>query len=298
MGESIIEYCKITHPNHKFTFVNVDKYEGEDTGPGYSALMCKEYLQSPFYFIMGDCLIDSPLPHIDGNWLGVQMTDFPEKYSTISIDGMDNVNLLVNKSENGFNNAFIGLGGIFDYEIFWDELEKNIKNGELVCAFENKTKYPNLKVKKLKWFDTGNLDDLERAREHFKDTPISLKKDTEEITYKDNKTFLKFIPNKTALSNKIVRAKHLSEMIPLNFGSTNNFIHYKWNDGETPYEIDDVNVYTSFLSILKEKLKTIQLSSKLDLKLFYETKTKNRMNLFLEKYGQAYFVSEYEINGV
>jgi choline kinase len=68
-GESIIEYCKITYPKHKFTFVNVDKYEGENTGPGYSALMCKEHLQSPFYFIMGDCLIDSPLPHIDGNWL-------------------------------------------------------------------------------------------------------------------------------------------------------------------------------------------------------------------------------------
>jgi NDP-sugar pyrophosphorylase family protein/mannose-6-phosphate isomerase-like protein (cupin superfamily) len=297
-GESIIEYCKITYPKHKFTFVTVDKYEGENTGPGYSALMCKEHLQSPFYFIMGDCLIDSPLPHIDGNWLGVQTTDFPEKYSTISIDGVDNVNSLINKSENGFDHAFIGLGGIYDYEIFWNELEKNIKDGELVCAFENATNYPTLKIKKLKWFDTGNLDDLERAREYFKDNPISLKKDTEEITYKEKETFLKFIPNKKILSNKIIRAKHLSDMIPLDFGSTNNFIHYKWNEGKTPYEIDNVNVYTSFLNVLKEKLKTIQPSSESDLELFYQTKTKNRMNLFLEKYGQTYFVSEYEINGV
>lgn len=297
-GDSIKEYCEITHPNHKFTFVTVDRFEGEGTGPGYTTLQCKEHLQRPFYFTMGDCLIDSPLPHIDGNWLGVHPTSFPEKYSTILTDENDNVKSLVNKNENGYDLAFIGLGGIFDYEIFWSELEKNIKNGELVTSFENPENYPTFKVKKLKWLDTGNLDDLERAKEHFKDEPLSLKKDTSEITYKDGNTFLKFVPNNESLQNRITRASHLNEMIPNGFGHTNHFMYYTWVDGKPPYYLDSLDVFTSFLDVFKEQLKTIVNNSVKDINEFYQNKTNGRMKLFLEKYGQEYFESEYEVNGV
>jgi dTDP-glucose pyrophosphorylase/mannose-6-phosphate isomerase-like protein (cupin superfamily) len=297
-GNSIKDYCKITHPNHKFTFVEVDKYEGEGTGPGYSTLQCKEHLQKPFYFIMGDCLIDSPLPYIDGNWLGVQPTSFPEKYSTISVDNNDNILSLVNKNENGNDLAFIGLGGIFNYETFWSELEKNIKDGELVCAFENPKIFPTLKIKKLKWLDTGNLDDLERAKEHFKDNPLSLKKDTSEITYKDNNVFLKFTPNKKSLNNRIIRAKHLEGLIPLGFGHSDSFMYYDWNEGKPPYELDNLDVYTSFLNVFKEQLKTTVTNSESDLHTFYELKTNDRMNMFLGKYGNDYYNLEHEINGV
>lgn len=297
-GNSIKEYCKITHPNHTFIFIEVNKYDGVGTGPGYSTLQCKEHLQRPFYFIMGDCLIDSRLPYIDGNWLGVQPTSFPEKYSTISIDNNDNVVSLINKNENGNDLAFIGLGGVFNYEIFWEQLEKNIKNGELVCAFENPKIFSTLKIKKLKWLDTGNLDDLDRAKEYFKDTPLSLKKDTSEITYKDNNIFLKFIPNKVSLSNRITRAKYLKELVPSGFNHSNSFIYYDWNEGKPPYELDNLNVYTSFLNILKEQLKTTVSNSKSDLHKFYQVKTKDRISMFLDKNGNDYYNLEHEINGV
>ena len=90
-GESIKEYCKITHPNKNFIFVNVDKFDPKVSGPGYSALCCMEHLQRPFYFITGDCLIDTQLPFIDGNWLGVYPTSYPEKYSTILSDNNQNI---------------------------------------------------------------------------------------------------------------------------------------------------------------------------------------------------------------
>jgi NDP-sugar pyrophosphorylase family protein/mannose-6-phosphate isomerase-like protein (cupin superfamily) len=297
-GDSIKDYCEITYPNHKFTFVNVDKFNPEDSGPGYSTLKCSEHLQRPFYFIMGDCLIDSPLPHIEGNWLGVHTTSFPEKYSTVEVDGADNIVSFKNKSSNGYDLAFIGLGCIFNYEIFWEELNKNLKNNELVSAFEDPKNYGYFKVKRLKWLDTGNLDDLERAKEHFKDKPLSLKKDISEITYRDNSKFLKFIPDSELLKRRVHRASCLSNEIPNNFNFKGNFIYYDWVDGNTLYELDNIDVYNGFLKIFEKRLNNVVETNVNDLREFYITKTKERYLIFVKKYGIEYSSLEHEINGI
>lgn len=297
--DSIKEYCKIVYPNHNFTFVDVSKFEGEETGPGFSALECKKYLDRPFYFVAGDCLIDCKLPYLDGNWLGVSPTSYPEKYSTIKIDDKENVISHINKDVNGHDLAFIGLGSIFDYEIFWNELEKNIKNGELVCAFENPTNYPTLKIKKIKWLDTGNLDDLNTTKEYFKDSPLSLLKETNEITYRDNSKFLKFIPNKSSLKNRVERSIHLKDFVPENFNHSDNFIYYDWNDGKCLYELDDINVFNNFLPILKNNIEKSKVGNRpSDIKKFYKDKTDNRVHNFLNKYSIDFYDTEHEINGV
>jgi hypothetical protein len=297
--DSIKEYCEITYPNHNFIFVDVSKFEGEGTGPGFSALECREHLQRPFYFVTGDCLIDSKLPHLDGNWLGVSPTSFPEKYSTIKTDEKDNVLSHINKDVNGHDLAFIGLGSIFDYNVFWNELEKNIKNGELVCAFENPNNYPTLKIKKLKWLDTGNLDDLNNTKQYFKDKPLSLVKKTSEIVYKDKNKFLKFIPNSTSLKNRVERTIHLKDFIPNNFMSTTNFISYDWNDGACPYELDDINVFNNFLPILKDNISKSKIPTRIgDIRKFYKEKTEKRVESFLSKHSKDFYDTEHEINGI
>jgi NDP-sugar pyrophosphorylase family protein/mannose-6-phosphate isomerase-like protein (cupin superfamily) len=296
-GDSIREYCQITHPKYNFTFVDIDKYEGDNTGPGYSALLCAKHLQRPFYFITGDCLIDSPLPHIDGNWLGVQPTSYPEKYSTIDVDDRNNVLSHKNKSEEGNDLAFIGMAGIFDYEIFWNELETNLIDGEIVTAFQNPSVYPTLKVKKLKWLDTGNLDDLTKTKEYLNDKPLSLKKETDEITYKDGDVFLKFTPNKNILKNRILRANKLNELIPNGFNYTDNFIYYNWEEGKSLYEYDNFDLFNNFLPKLKENLNKKIENSISDIKEFYLNKSIQRRDLFISKYNSEYFNSEHEING-
>jgi NDP-sugar pyrophosphorylase family protein/mannose-6-phosphate isomerase-like protein (cupin superfamily)/thiamine kinase-like enzyme len=297
-GNSIKDYCKITHPDYNFIFVDIDKFEGEDTGPGYSALLCANHLQRPFYFITGDCLIDSPLPHIDGNWLGVQPTSYPEKYSTIEVDSHNNVLSHKNKSEEGNDLAFIGMAGIFDYGVFWKELETNLINGEIVTAFQNPSLYPTLKVKELKWLDTGNLDDLTKTKEYFNDKPLSLKKETDEITYKDGGKFLKFTPNKNTLSKRISRADGLKNIIPNNFGYSDEFMYYDWFDGKTLYELDDMKIFELFLNNLEKNIKSQIPNSKIDIHNFYYDKTMERMSKFIDKYGYEYFELEHEINGV
>jgi len=297
-GSELKQYCQLAYPEHNFTFVNIDKYEGEGSGPGYSALQCKEYLQRPFYFAVADCIIDSKMPHLDGNWLAVHPTAYPEKYSTIQIDKDDNILAFTNKDAKGYDNAFIGLASIWDYEIFWSELEANMKNGELVSAFENTNKYTKFKAKHLKWLDTGNLDDLNRAKEYFHDYPLSLYKVTEEVTYKMG-NFIKFSPDREFNRNKAERAEILKDLIPSNFKSTDNFISYHWEQGDTLYRHDSSILYSKFLNQLEVNINSSE-KYKGDKELFdkfYGTKTTNRVLAFLDRFGSEYFNKNYSING-
>ncbi len=290
------EYCKLVFPNHKFTFVEIDNIDGEGSGPGYSALKCKEYLQRPFYITTCDCIIDSPIPHLDGNWLGVQPTSYPEKYSTILVDG-ENIVKYSNKSVEGYDLAFIGLAGIWDYKIFWEKLEKSINNGELVSAFESPLEYPTFKIKKLKWLDTGNLDDLNKSKQYFNDKPLSLQKDNNEITYREGNLFIKFTPEKSILQNRIERAKILNDFIPPNFNSVSNFIYYNWKDGNTLYEMDDLNLFRKFLNNFEKNLVEICNNSNKHTYEFYKLKTLKRFSKFIKKNGEKYYLHSYNING-
>ena len=297
-GNVIKEYCKLAHPNRKFIFVNIDDINSNNTGPGYSALNCKEYLNRPFYLAVADCIIDSELPPQDGNWLGVYPTSYPEKYSTVKSDIKGNILDFTNKSSKGFKDAFIGLASILEYDVFWDELENNMQSGEIVSAFSNPSKYSNFSIKRLKWLDTGTLDDLNRTKDYFNDNPLSLHKETNEITYKEHK-FIKFHPDQNNIQNKSKRAKILKNLIPSEFTNTNNFISYNWEDGKTLYNYNDINLYEKFLSTLNSnilKSKTWVGDEEL-YKSFYITKTKNRRDKFINRFGKKYYTKKYNING-
>lgn len=299
-GDELEQYCKLAHPQNNFKFITISDFDGEDSGPGQSALQCKEYLQRPFYFIVADCIIDSKLPHLDGNWLGVYPTSYPKKYSTVKIDTQDNILDFVNKSNKGFDNAFIGLASIWDYKTFWNQLQSNIKKGEIVSAFNNVGSYPNFKVKHLKWLDTGNLDDLNKTKEYFNDKPLSLYKVTSEITYKLDNNFLKFNPSKKNISDKSKRAKELNGLIPPNFQNTENFISYKWEPGKTLYEWDSLPLYNKFLDKLSYNIKMSKTKNgdEVTFNDFYVDKTKSRMDKFISRFGKKYFTQSFTINGV
>ena len=215
------------------------------------------------------------------------------------VDGSGNILDFVGVGTNGYDNAFIGLASIWDYDIFWNELETKMISGELVAAFTDSKKYPSFKAKPLKWLDTGNLDDLSRTREYFKDQPLSLFKVTDEITYKENK-FIKFNPDTTFIVNKSKRADALKGLVPAGFSSTKHFISYDWEAGNTLYESDSALLYKSFLDMFSEVIEKAE-KYKGDRELFekfYVEKTLQRRERFVGKFGTRYFTERYEVNGV
>ena len=173
-----------------------------------------------------------------------------------------------------------------------------MQSGEIVSAFSNPSKYSNFSIKRLKWLDTGTLDDLNRTKDYFNDNPLSLHKETNEITYKEHK-FIKFHPDQNNIQNKSKRAKILKNLIPSEFTNTNNFISYNWEDGKTLYNYNDINLYEKFLSTLNSnilKSKTWVGDEEL-YKSFYITKTKNRRDKFINRFGKKYYTKKYNING-
>ena len=297
-GESLKEYCLTSFPNHKFTFVDVEDFDAPNSGPGSTALKCKEFLQRPFYFTTADCIIDSPIPHLDGNWLGVYPTSYPEKYSTIQTDPQGNITKFTNKDTQGYDQAFIGLASIWDYTTFWTQLENNLEQGEIVSAFLTPEVYPTFKTKQLKWLDTGNLDDLNKTKLYFNDNPLSLYKETDEITYKENK-FIKFNPSTSFIKNKAARASALKDLIPSGFNAGTNFISYDWEPGDTVYNYDSLKTYNKFLKFFS---KVIELSQVYNAPTevfdkFYTEKTLNRKQKFLDKFGNKYLEQKFTVNG-
>ncbi len=297
-GEELKEYCELAFPYLKIRYLNIDDYDHPESGPGTSAIKFKEDLQRPFYITVADCIIDSNIPHIDGNWLGVQATSYPEKYATLDVNSNNDIISFSEKSRKGYDFAFIGIASIWDYSIFWKELENNMKNGELVHAFNNLKSYPSFKAKKLKWLDTGNLDDLNTTKIYFKDKPMSLSKVTGEITYKEDR-FIKFNPNSEVIDNLAKRAKKLKALIPNNFKQTKSFIAYEWEPGKTIYSYNSLKVYKKFLRFFENIIENSKIKSitKKAVDEFYITKTQIRKQSFIEKYGERYLKNQFVING-
>ena len=155
-----------------------------------------------------------------------------------------------------------------------------------------------LKLKSFKWLDTGNLDDLNRTKLYFNDNPLSLYKVTDEITYKEGK-FIKFNPSIDFIKNKSKRAKKLSSLIPSNFYSTNYFISYDWEKGDTLYTLDSLEYYNKFLGFFDTILRSSNVHdlNKETYKKFYIDKTENRKAKFIDRFGEKYYNQSFTING-
>ena len=290
-GNLVRDYCQAAHPNRNFIFVEVDKYEGEGTGPGYSIKQAKEYLQRPFIWVTADTIITDKLPPAEYNWLGLYPTGIPELYSTAEVkDGL--VINFKNKSKSGFTNAFIGLAGVYDYTNFWN----NIEDSEIVSAYYDITKYSEVKEHQFDWYDVGTVDNYIKAQKIFKDSvAYSIPKTNGEFLYKVDNTFIKISSDNNFISGRINRSKELSGLVPTLNYSGENLYSYDWREGKTLYDCD-IEILKNFL-VFCEKEMWKPIGSDLDCSDFYKNKTMNRLEMFLSNRDESY-KKTHNVNGV
>lgn len=293
-SNQVKEYCSAIHPDRNIKFIKIEDYTGKKSGPGTSLLACKDHLQRPFYFVTADCLVDEDFPEI-GNWLGVHPTSIPEIYSTVKIeDGM--ISSFVNKSPDGFDYAFIGLCAIRDYEIFWNQLEKNIKDtGEMVCAFYDPKKYPSLEAKTFKWHDIGTIENYLKVHNELENEKLGIPKTSGQFIYKlDGKVTKLFQKN---VKNSVERVKNLDKIAPKITYSGENVFSYDWIDGKTLYKRPEK--IKEFMKWSYKNLWTkegVSISS--ECYKFYKEKTYSRFELFLNKKSNSLNLRErFLING-
>ena len=295
-GNMVREYCEAAHSDRVFKFVEVDKIEGEGTGPAYSISQCKEYLQRPFIWITSDIVISDDLPSLSENWLGLYLTDTPELYSTAKFENETIVDFK-NKDKNGYQHAFIGAAGVYDYEVFWDSLD--VSSGEIVSAYYDIDKYPHVAGKILRWYDTGRIDNYLRAKGLFEDSKqYSIPKVNGEFLYKVEDVFLKMSSDKHFIKNRIERADNLNDLVPSLVYKGETLYSYKWVEGSTLYDCNDIDVWVEFLNFMKDKMwKPVSADIKEDCLKFYKDKTEDRLDKFLSDRDESY-LGGHIVNGV
>ena len=67
--ETVKDFLKISFPKRKFKFVIIDKFYGKGSGPGYTLLKCKKFLQCPFIYSSCDTIVSEKikLTNLDKN---------------------------------------------------------------------------------------------------------------------------------------------------------------------------------------------------------------------------------------
>ena len=286
-AQYVIDYCQIAYPKRKFNFVKIDKYDGNGSGLGYSLLECKKYLQCPFIFSSNDTIVLEDVPAPETNWVGYTDLVDNRQYRSITIhDGW--VDNLYGKGAEVESYAYIGLCGVKDYDIFWDEMESGTSKGSIIIgeSFGLRAVLKNgIKPIKFSWYDTGNIESLTATRDYFeRDIEVNILDKEEEAIWFANNSVIKFSTDKNFIANRLQRTKQLGDFIPRITDSSENMYKYNWIEGEVLSKNPTLNKFKQFLEWIENLWQPISLSSNEEEKYhnlcieFYKNKTETRIN--------------------
>lgn len=291
--ETVIDYLTLAYPNRNLKFVEVDRYFGPGTGPGYGLLCCKQHLQCPFVFAVSDTIILEEIPKPEENWFGIAPTKETEPYCTVKIKN-NLVYQIDDKIKCDNKHLFIGLAGVKDYEHFWEALEndKEPVRGEIQVS----NGFKRLIEKRLvpigfTWFDTGAPGSYKEAHLNFSGggQTFDFSKNNE-FLYFVNGRVIKFFADQEITKKRVERAKNLVGLTPKIEGHKGNFYSYKKMDGQVLYSVLNPQIVNDFLQWAKRDLwKEITLSEnekkefKEATQKFYYEKTMKRLDEFYNK---------------
>ncbi len=305
--KSVTDYVSIAHPKRSVTFVEIDKYMGPATGPGYSLLQCRSKLQEPFVLVTADTLVLDEIPEPSYNWLGIAPIKETERYCTVKIKN-NLVYELDDKVKNNNKFAFIGLAGVFGYQDFFDALNQNkeMVSGEIQLS----NGFKKLIEKKLTpvgftWFDTGTPEGYEETNKNFSGgtTKFDFSKGNEFIYFVGGRV-IKFFADEKMARNRYLRATGtLKGLCPSIENYRGNFYAYKKVDGQILYDIVNPKISSDFFEWAQARLwKKSNLSGAKKshfsdaCKKFYFDKTAERVDSYHKKAGIT--DNSYTVNGV
>jgi NDP-sugar pyrophosphorylase family protein len=244
LGHLVKQYVKIAHPEISVSFVDADKPDG----PGYALEKCRPNIPGEFYIWNCDTLVK----HIESNnlldfeltnWIGFAKAESKDReYSSIELAADKSVTWFWEKNGNFTGNAYIGCAFIKDYETFWDGVKDHpvvVENQYQVSSGFNWLMDTNKEIYGLEfeWFDTGNLESLQKTKEHFKGKIDNLDKDDEEIYFFEDKV-VKYFYNEKIAENRVKRNQTLGDAVPKILSSESNFYSYQYIEGKDLFSLE------------------------------------------------------------
>jgi thiamine kinase-like enzyme len=310
-AEQVRAYLALMHPDRNFMFVEVDRFVGEGTGPGYSLACCKKSLPGPFYFIAGDGVFDHIPNHHDKNWLGVSTPNGEDvsDYCNIAyspVSGLANAlfdKVTPPKGSPNIVGIFTGLMFITDVVVFWEGLERNApttNERQIAQGFSSLVDAGNLYCEVVSWRDLGTF-------EHYKaalNEPFDFSK-TEEFIYFSDTRIVKFFANENIVAQRVKKTDHLPDAFPKIIGRKGQFYAYEKVTGKTAYEMLDGRLVDKFLTWMKRgvwkpydaapgRIEALCVD-------FYREKTAQRLAAYKKKYpdiAEARTVNGKSVNSI
>lgn len=295
-GKHVIDFISLAYPNLKVEFIEIDNYKGPGSSLVYSLSKAKNNLKCPFVFHACDTIIvDEEIPEPTCNWVAGYNGKDSKEYRSLKVNGcyLDHIN---SKGELYFDLIHIGLIGVFNYEDFFNEIDRlyeNQKENDQLsdCDVINNMMKDNIpfKIHETKtWLDIGNIDGLKKARNVVPDKFSLLDKPSESIFLFED-SVVKFFHDKKTNDLRIKRASEFPKgTIPEILGRKDNFYKYRYVDGEVFSHTINESKFLDLLDWGRDNLWR-KLEPKNDPKgifeKFYIEKTKSRVQDFLIKHN-------------
>jgi NDP-sugar pyrophosphorylase family protein len=298
-GSHVKQFLKLAYPDHKFTFVEVDKYKGQGSSLGYSLLQCQDKIQCPFIFHASDTIITNYKPKSPTrNYIIGSHKEDSAQYRTLHLDS----NKLIKINEKGelnFDFSYMGVAGVKDYVLFFTELNKLISSNHDdtsdVHAINNmlpKVDFYGEWVNGDDWYDVGNTTELSKTRKSFKSNIEVLDKKDESIFFFEN-FVIKFFANSEINRNRVKRAEYLKGLVPEIIDLTENFYKYKKAEGKLFSKSVKRKTFLNFLDWSNKNLWIPKSNNNFKDKCFdfYITKTKKRVVEYLKETPEPGFIN-------
>lgn len=294
-SQQIINYLKVAHPHHNFSFITVTNYDGLGSGPGQSTLCCKDLLSSSFYFISCDTLWveDISMFSTEKNWIAVAETTLEGSvaYCNAVVKNEKVIELRDKVAAAGKEAfSFTGLGFIKDTELFWQGLEKDysVNNEKQVSAgFRGLVEKSSLYFYKINWTDVGTE---EKYINEIKKTENYDFSKVNEFIYLFNNRVIKFFQNPKVAELRVQKSRLNTAVFPFIDQHTESFYSYAFQKGQTLYKQTQTDVFEKLIQWLDKNLwnkKNIDADKmKLLCRNFYKAKTYERIEQFEKKYPQ------------
>lgn len=298
--EQVQSYIEHVFPCRKIKFVYIDNYNGEGSGPGYSLLQCKEHLQTPFIFTSADTIIQEVerLDTLEENWIGVSHIK-PSKSSGYCLVNGDEY--LENLYYGYGDQAYIGIAGIYDYELYWENLEDgNYSHGEyqVISGFKG---LKDVRLFNFTWFDTGNNESYENARKNFSNEIVAVK--NEEAVFIEDDKVIKYFKDKEQVKKRTGRVQYLQECSPSVIKINENMYSYNYIKGDLLSNILDETILKEVLHFYNDNFFTTKHNKTQDFledcKRMYYEKTIKRIKPFANTYlDKIEYVNGIKVEGI
>ncbi|OUX75943.1 MAG: hypothetical protein CBC19_10390 [Oceanospirillales bacterium TMED59] len=293
-GDLVRDFLHLAYPTHKFIFVEIDNYRGAGSGLSRTLRQCRDFLQKPFIFLSNDTIVQTAIPENPSNWLGFSESPVSDAYRSLNVkNGV--VSSINEKSHHQVGSVpYIGLAGIFDYELFWEGLEdrQTSKNSGEVSGLTNIVDKRKVLAHQFSWYDTGNLASLAHAREAIaSDETLNILEKPKEAIWFVRNNVIKYSADKQFIENRVSRSQLLQKFVPQISSKTDYMFCYKKVSGEVLSKCVDLKLFKRFLEECRVFWSVTDLNGtrlnefRSNCLNFYWTKTEKRLHQFYKKFG-------------